>query len=257
MSDASVRTADESLTIGLSAEMVDESRHQGRHPYTVQYGHTNVDTMAAKLSAGSGHDGAVVAGGDPPVTDDWKPRFGGGGQGATASNRKQGQAQSTALSSDTDGQNMPSSRYQVDIRWSWTALRGDTELPAAEGQTRQVDAQATLLQPDELHEKAGAPALPNLTEVPAPVTGPSRASASILARMGTAIYTAVGVRGIGALQQAMIDRGANLSRVSVWGGLTPTVYKTALIRGCRAPRPCRSGPRRLPLPPFRSGVRRS
>jgi hypothetical protein len=130
--------------------------------------------------------------------------------------------QSTAVSSDTDGQNMPASRYDVDITWTWRALIGDKEVGLPEG-VAPVAAQATILQPDELHATAGEAALPGLAEA-----GPDEIS--VLRTTGTVVYTAVGVSGVGSLQEGIIAASPTLSTVDVWAGLTPAVYKSVLMR---------------------------
>jgi hypothetical protein len=148
------RDEKQTLTIALSGELGGASRHRGRHPYTVQWNHTNIDTAAAKQAKGSGHDGAVTGSGDVHVSDAYGLRLGGGGQGSQVSNRGSGKNQSTAVESDIDGRNMPSSRYDVDIEWSWRALIGDEEAPSTRGTPARpaapVAAVVTWPQPDEL-----------------------------------------------------------------------------------------------------------
>ena len=221
-------SAADTLTIGLTAAIRPVHTHQGTHPYTLQYGHTNVDTLTTKKASGQGVDLSGIAGADPPITADWQPRMMLGGQGNWSSGQKRGQAQSTALSSDTDGQSMPTSRYAMNVQWTWDAFVGDAAVPPRAGATRRVDAQLTLLQPDELHTGAH--------EAPPPPLATHNLSdrKSVLTTIGAAIYTAVGANGVAALQQQLIERAPALSKVDVWTGLTMTVYKTALIRAMSA-----------------------
>ncbi len=216
---------DQTLTIALSVK-VGASRHGGRHPYTVQWNHISIDTAAARWGSGSADEGAVTGGGDPHVSDGYQLRFGGGGQVSTVSNRRQGRNQSTAVSSDTDAQNMPSSRYDVDIVWGWQALIGDAQVQVPDGQRQPVAAVATLLQPDELHARADEAVLAVLAD---PTADGGTEEVSVLRTMGAVVYTAVGAKGVGSLQRGVIET-STLSKVDVWTGLTPAVYKSVLMR---------------------------
>ncbi|MGW0435750.1 hypothetical protein ACWDV4_24820 [Micromonospora sp. NPDC003197] len=205
------------LTVGLWAEIAGDSTHQGVTKYQIQYGHTSVDTMTVKRATGSSGDLSGYAAVDLlPEEINVLGQY--GRQGSASSTDKLGRTQSTALTSDTDGQKMPSSRYQLPIRWRWFAELGDMRLKSG-----KVSATMTLLQPDALHDKKGeARLLPLL---------PVEVASSVLARMGAAVYTAMGTKGVGELQRRLIQAAVpGLPKAAIWQGLSTIVYKTALMR---------------------------
>ncbi|MBO4207855.1 transposase [Micromonospora echinofusca] len=206
------------LTIGIWAEADGAaSTHQGITKYQVQYGHTSIDTMAVKGARSRVTDGSGYLGAGGTTADGSTGQFQFGGEGSLSSTDKLGRTQSTSVTSDTDGQKMPSSRYRVPIQWHWFAERGP--VPVGSG---AVPGSAVLLQPDVLHVAAHDAPLPDLVIAPE--------SPSVLTTMGAAIYTVIGVQGVGVMQQALIGELPDLPKATVWQGLTPTVYKSAVMR---------------------------
>ncbi|WP_334443410.1 hypothetical protein [Micromonospora sp. CPCC 206060] len=206
------------LTIGLWAEADGRaSTHQGITKYQVQYGHTSIDTMAVKGARSRVTDGSGYAGVGGATADGSIGQLQFGGERSTSSTDKLGRTQSTSVTSDTDGQKMPSSRYEVPIRWHYLAERGP--VPVGSG---AVHGSAVLLQPDVLHAPAEDTPLPELVIDPE--------SPSVLTTMGAAVYTVLSVQGVGAMQQALIRELPDLPKAAVWQGLTPTVYKSAAMR---------------------------
>ncbi|NBE83350.1 WXG100-like domain-containing protein [Micromonospora rubida] len=233
------------LTIGLWAEATGVDTYKRATEYQVQYGHTSVDTMAVKGASSRVRDLSGYAGAGGTGRSDGLGQGQVGGQLTTSATGKLGRTQSTALTSDTDGQKMPSSEFEVGIRWRWFANRG----PASLEQPAEVPATAILLQPNALHADAGPSPLAPLDVVaarPDPSVEPistradpppglldDRRMRSVLTTMTAAIYTAIGVQGVGVLQDRLI-RMTGLPRAAVWQGLTPTVYKTVLMRALSA-----------------------
>ncbi|MBO4208211.1 hypothetical protein [Micromonospora echinofusca] len=246
------------LTIGLRAEVVGDGTHQGITKYQVQYGHASVDTMAAKGAGTTSTDISGAAGLGATVNEAGLLQGQHGRQHNTSSSTKLGRTQSTSVASDTDGQKMPSSRYVVPIRWTWFAELGDQRV--GDGSR---DSRATLLQPDSLHARASDRPLPPLSVVPVQPTQPpvtidtggtpppwlatDQRFRSPLTTMGTAIYTTIGVRGVGALQQELIAALPDLPKAAVWQGLTSTVYKSALLRALSAAATIPIGDRQIAL----------
>lgn len=233
------------LTIGLWAEATGVDTYQRATDYQVQYGHTSVDTMAVKGASSRISDLSGYAGAGGTGRSDGLGQGQVGGQLTRSATDKLGRTQSTALTSDTDGQKMPSSEFEVGIRWRWFANHGQASLE----QPAQVPATAILLQPNALHADAGQSALapldvvaaqpdPSLDPISTRVDPPAgllddRRMRSVLTTMTAAIYTTIGVQGVGVLQERLI-RMTGLPATAVWQGLTPTVYKTVLMRGLSA-----------------------
>ncbi|MGW1060561.1 WXG100-like domain-containing protein [Micromonospora rubida] len=233
------------LTIGLWAEATGVDTYQRATDYQVQYGHTSVDTMAVKGASSRISDLSGYAGAGGTGRSDGLGQGQVGGQLTRSATDKLGRTQSTALTSDTDGQKMPSSEFEVGIRWRWFANHGQASLE----QPAQIPATAILLQPNALHADASQSALAPLDVVaarpdssldpistredPPPGLLDDRRMRSVLTTMTAAIYTTIGVQGVGVLQERLI-RMTGLPATAVWQGLTPTVYKTVLIRGLAA-----------------------
>ncbi|WP_460777984.1 OTU domain-containing protein, partial [Micromonospora polyrhachis] len=210
------------LVVGLWAELAaDDSTHQGVTKYQIQYGHTSIDTMTIKRATGkvwdlSGYGAADLL----PVDGNVLGQY--GRQGSGSKTDKLGRTQSTAVTSDTDGQKMPSSRYTKRLHWRWFAERGDIRLAKD-----ALPGAVTLLQPDALHDTKG--------QVPLPPFEPDLGKSSVLERMISAIYTAIGTKGVGHMQKRLIEAAVpGLSKVDTWQGLTTIVYKTALMRALSA-----------------------
>ncbi|MER7415942.1 hypothetical protein ABT346_04000 [Micromonospora peucetia] len=233
------------LTVGLWAEATGTDTYQRATEYQVQYGHTSVDTMTVKGASSRIGDISWYAGVGGTVDDTRLWQLQGGTQHTRSTTEKLGRTQSTALTSDTDGQKMPSSEFKVDIRWHWFANRNQAPV----GQPGTVSAEAVLLQPNVLHAGASQPPLPQLDVVAQ--SGPSLPPISTrldppdgllenwqmrsaLTTMTAAIYTTIGVRGVGVLQKELIRNLTNLPATAVWQGLTPIVYKAALLRALSA-----------------------
>jgi hypothetical protein len=202
----------------------------GIHPYSVQWSHTTIDTSAAKEGGGLAGEGRTTVGGErvqpsgqeeapalPVPKAPLLPRGTVGVQGAAARGDRHGKNQSVAISGDTDGQNMTSSRYGVQIEWNWVALRDNEFLTTG---ARPVPATAELLQPDELHaDPAFRPTKLATSEEP-----------SVLTRMGEAIYTVVGAKGGGAQQREIRNRDRTIPVRALWNALPASTYKATMMR---------------------------
>ncbi|WP_433650043.1 hypothetical protein ACQP2C_26510 [Micromonospora zamorensis] len=232
------------LTIGLSAATTGRITYVGASDKQVQIGHTSIDTMTTKHTEGTVSDlsGYLGAGGNEGGSF-WQGQ--GGRQATRTKKNKVGETQSTALTSDTDGQKMPSPIFDVDIQWTWVALRnGEQVAPSA-----TVDAKATILQPKDLNDALTASPPAPLTFVPTSDGSPAQIRIdsvppagsvnnpqlrSVLADIGTAIYNTLGARGVGKLQEKLIENPSGLSAVAVWNGLNRAVYRSVLLRALAA-----------------------
>ncbi|NYH41996.1 hypothetical protein HNR22_001723 [Micromonospora jinlongensis] len=232
------------LTIGLSAETTGGTTFVAESDKQVQYGHTSIDTMTAKRAKGkvkelSGYGGV----GGNEASSFWQGQV--GAQRSWTNKKKAGDTQSTALTSDTDGQKMSSPIFEVDIRWTWVALRNETPV----GPPGTVDATATILQPNALNDVASSTTAPPLQFVPPADRSPAQIRIdsdppehfgtnpqlrSVLTEIGASVYTTLGVRGVGQLQEKLIQNVRGLPAVAVWNGLNRAAYRSNLIRALAA-----------------------
>ncbi|MEU8210359.1 hypothetical protein AB0B85_14300 [Micromonospora sp. NPDC049044] len=232
------------LTIGVSAETTGRTTFVAESDKQVQVGHTSIDTMTAKRAKGKVKDLSGYGGvGGNELRSFWQGQA--GAQGTWTNKNKAGDTQSTALTSDTDGQKMPSPIFEVGIRWRWVALRdGKSVAPAG-----TVDATATILQPDTLNDDATTPAPPPRRFVPPSDESPARIMLdsdppaglhndphlrSVLTEMGASVYNTLGAQGVGKLQEKLIGKPAGLPAVAVWNGLNRAVYRSNLLRALAA-----------------------
>ncbi|MET7394104.1 toxin glutamine deamidase domain-containing protein, partial [Dactylosporangium sp. NPDC005572] len=226
------------LVVGVWAQVSGAGRHDGVPGYQVQYGHTSVDAMSGKRTSGqtaevSGYVGVDLLSLHTDDLEEGLPLRGqAGGQYSNFRTQRFGRTQSTALTSDTDGQKMPSARYLVPIRWHWAAERNAIRIAAG-----SFDGQATLLQPDELHDRPDAmdhPALRGSDGEPPDLPGAApteQAGPSVLMDMAAAIYTVVGATGVGDLRAAVVAQEAGIESAPARRDLTKSVYKAAALRG--------------------------
>ncbi|GIG03178.1 hypothetical protein [Catellatospora citrea] len=204
---------DAPFTVGLWAEF-QESTHRGTTPFQLQFGHTNVDALAEKKQHAHGWDLLLQGAFDKFF------RLFGGGQWTRQWSVKAGRAQSNALTSDTDGQRLPSARYDVDMTWRWFGMVGQDRVAPPRGGTMEIGARATILQPREL-------ATTPLAAKPAPL---DRSTRSVLRDMTTGIYTVLGVKGLGDLQNGLMATDTALSGADVWHSLSPSYYRSQTMR---------------------------
>ncbi|TQJ23585.1 hypothetical protein FBZ33_3891 [Micromonospora sp. A202] len=218
------------LVIGLGARVVPDSVVSLREtPMMVQYGHTSIDTLTSKRARGKAVEAGAYGGvGGNNLGSFWQLQY--GRQWSWTRKRKFGETQSTALTSDTDGQEQPSHRFKAKIEWTWFAKRGKDILSA---NRKPIESEMELLQPTQLNDRpqSDQPQLSARADDGLQLAdGGSDGTPSILTEKKMALYTVLGVKGVGELQKDLLKNVPGLSEVDVWRGLKRSTYKTQLVR---------------------------